>query len=363
MKNKFLIAAAALTVAFSSCEKEPQEIIEPTITDFPIPSTYNFDNVDYSGQTARLDMLDELTIYMKTGNIKGTVVDAAKLKNMYANVGSPFADADLNSNSKQLKNKTFTADIPQFEMWMDELAAASTSNVDGSNGTSGVVESLDGSKKYLFDSNGIEHIQLIEKGLMGAVMFYQGVSYYFENLGTQDNNTVTPGKGTDMEHYWDEAFGYFGVEKDFPANTNTRYWGKYCNGRDALMGCNKIIMDAFLKGRAAISNKDMVARDEAKQVIIKEWERVSAATAMHYINSAKKNFSDDALRNHALSECIAFTFSLKYNLNKKISQADIDKILDEHIGDNLYEVTIQNLNKALDLLASTYDLESVKNQL
>ena len=65
-------------------------------------------------------------------------------------------------------------------------------------------------------------------------------------LNGQVLSTVEEGKGTDMQHHWDEAFGYFGVPTDFPTNTEGLVGlGKYCNKVDAQLGCNKIIMDAF----------------------------------------------------------------------------------------------------------------------
>lgn len=44
------------------------------------------------------------------------------------------------------------------------------------------------------------------------------------------------------------------------------------------------------------------------------------------MNSAKSNFSDDALRNHALSEAYAFIFSIAYNADKLISTTDLNTV-------------------------------------
>ena len=58
---------------------------------------YDFDNVSYSGQTARLNMLSELGSYAKSASEVGAnALDATAMKNMFANENSPFADADLN---------------------------------------------------------------------------------------------------------------------------------------------------------------------------------------------------------------------------------------------------------------------------
>jgi len=352
-----LLGAFLLT----ACNDDPEDEIS-----YDVPDTYNFENVDYSGQTTRLNMMEEMTAYMKTGN-EGAVLDAEKLKNMYANTGDAFDDDALNSASKDLKTKTFSLDQSLFEEYMDLIAEASQSaGQTGSNGTAGLVTSNDGAKTYLLAANGFEYTQLIEKGLMGACFYYQATAVYLdeERIGSAvDNTEVTDGKGTDMEHHWDEAFGYLGVPADFPSTTEgARFWGKYSNGRDALLGTNEALMDAFTKGRAAISAKDMDTKNEMIPVIRENWEKVAAGTAIHYINSALGSFSDDALRSHTLSEAYAFTLALKYNPDRIISTEQINEIF-ELIGDNLYEVSSDDLNTAKDKLADWYEMEDIKNEL
>ncbi|MCB0397818.1 MAG: DUF4856 domain-containing protein [Flavobacteriales bacterium] len=363
MKYIFPICLIGLIVTASSCKKEDPDPT-PEETGYTIPTTYAFTNVDHTGQTQRIAMLDELSSYMNTGKISGTVLDAQKMKDMYANAGNPFSDATLNGSGKQLKNKTYAADQSLFDSYFDNLALASQSTVAGSNGVAGVVaSSSDASKTYLLDANGIEYNQLIRKGLMGAIFYYQATSYYLENIVTDDNNTVTSGEGTAMEHHWDEAFGYFGVPVDFPTNTSdAAYWGSYSNQRDAVLGSNKTMMDAFLKGRAAISNKDYTSRDEAVTTLREMWERICVGSAIHYLNSVKLNLANDGVRCHELSECLGFIYSLKYNVDRKITDSQITDVLN-HIGTNLYNVTATDLDNARDLLSTIYGLDDIKNIL
>ena len=333
---------------------------------YTVPTTYNFENVSYSGQTTRLNMLEEMVTYMKTANTSGTTLDAQKLKDMFANQNNAFSDPNLNTADKQLKSKTFELDQAKFEGYMDNIAQASTSTEAGKNGVAGVVVSNDGAKKYLFDANGFEYTQLIEKGLMGATFYYQIAEVYTRDskIGPTVNNTdVTPGKGTDMEHHWDEAFGYYGVPVDFPANKNgIRFIGKYSNSMDGMLGTNKLAMDAFLKGRAAISNDDMTAKDEAADEVRQAIEKIFAGTAIHYLNGAKQDFADDALRNHQLSEFLAFFGGLKYNSDKMITDAQMTEVLG-YVGTNLYEVTVENITKARDKISQIYELDDVKDIL
>lgn len=368
MKKVALItcAIAVSSLAYSGCKKDEVEP-SPTSPNYTVPSTYNFTNVNYSGQTQRLDMMSALGTYMKTGNTPNTVLSATQMKNMYSNSGSPFGDSTLDNCGKQIKNKVYPADQMLFEQYMDSLALTSTSVVAGSNGIAGVVTSpSDPNKKYLCDANGVEWGQVIEKGIMGACFYYQATAHYFDaaQIGTGvDNTTVTPGEGTDMEHHWDEAFGYFGVPIDFPTNTTgIRYWGKYCNERNAIMGTNATMMDAFIRGRAAISNNDHTTKDAQVSVIRTNWDKYLAATIISYLNKAKADIADDAKRNHSLSECRGFLLALKYNPVRVINDTQIGQV-QGYIGNNFYNVTIANLDLARDLVSSIYGLDSIKNSL
>jgi hypothetical protein len=369
---KTICTAVISLLLISSCEKKKTEpkkepIKETPTNTYTVPLTYNFSNVSYKGQTERLDMLTEMKSYMSSGNTKGTVLDAQKLKDMYANVNSVFSDGALNNSGKRIKDKVFAPDQNIFEVYMQHIAAASQSTVNGAEGVAGVVvSSNEPNKKYLCDAQGVEWTQVIEKGLMGALIYYQSVAVYLsaDKIGSGvDNSNVVDGQGTSMEHAWDEAFGYFGVPKDFPTNTNgVRFWARYCNDRNALLDCNKTIMNAFIKGRAAISNKDYVTRDAQVVIIRDAWERVIAATIISYVNSTKSKITDDAIRNHNLSEVKGFLMNFKYNPTKKMSNAEITE-LETLLGTNYYAVSISNLDQIKEKLSSTYNLETVKNNL
>lgn len=332
-------------------------------SDYTVPTSYDqFDNVDYSGQTERLDMLAEMTTYMKTGNdaANTTVIDATKLKDMYANINSPFSDADLNASTKKIRSKTVTTEQVKFDSYMDALATTATSkNMTASNGQAGIVTTNDGASSYLVNDKGVEWTQIIEKGLMGACFYYQGTSVY---LGTgkmddADNETVTPGQGTEREHHWDEAFGYFGAPEDFPTNTtNLRYWAKYTNLHEGVYPLNAKIMDAFLEGRAAISNKDADGRDQAIATARKNWELVVGATALYYLNKTIDEMGtngDAAVKHHAMSEGYAFIMGLKYGTGAStITTANVDQILADAFGSadplmaDFYSVTTAKLEAA-----------------
>ncbi|HBS20493.1 MAG TPA: hypothetical protein DEA66_06570, partial [Flavobacteriales bacterium] len=172
------------------------------------PATYEFtdangnNTVSYTGQRQRLNMLSEMTSYLKSANTPGTALDAATLLAMYANDGYTWDDTeglDMTGSSKQLKNKTvggevFYTDI--FEGYMNGIAEASATTeagvTDGSAGQTGVVLSTTNpAKQYLQDGQGQEWTQLIEKGLMGACFMYNISSVYLAS-GKMDVDNSTP---------------------------------------------------------------------------------------------------------------------------------------------------------------------------
>lgn len=338
------------------------------------PSTYTFtrDNkstVSFSGQVTRMDMLSEMVTYLKTANTPGTALDEDKLKNMYANENSPFTNGDLNSSTKNLKSKTAGGDQSiqgVYENYFKAIAAISATTVsgkfEGEKGKAGVIQS--GTKQYLFNELGQEYTQLIEKGLMGAVMMHQ-ISHVYLGEGKMnvDNEKVVEGKSyTTMEHHWDEAFGYMFGTVDFPAQGTDRFWGKYCNKRDDALGSNKKIMDAFINGRHAITQKDLTARDENIAIIREELEKVCAGTAIHYLKASKDELANDVLRNHTMSEAIAFMGNLLYAKDGKVSKAQIGA-MQAKLGSDFYAVDAAKITEVIDELVTAYGFESVKDKL
>ncbi len=352
--QKIILFSLLLGTAVS-CKKEKDEEPTPVPTGYSVPTTYSFTNVSYSCQSGRIIMLDSISNYMKRGN-SGAVLDATVMKNMYANTGNPFGNAALDASGKQLKDKTYIPDQAYFDNLFDSLAALSLSGTNtGSNGVAGIVtSSADPSKKYLLNRNGLAYDQLIKKHLMGAVFYYQAVEIYLANLATNDNNTVIAGEGSVMEHSADEAFGYLGVPIDFPATTTSvKYWGSYIEEVNAAVNSSAPLMSAFLKLKAAISNKDYTTRDAQIIVVREQWERVVAASAVLELTDARDNFANDAVRNVKLSEAIGFISSLKYNSNKKITQTQIDAALNA-LGSNLYTISVANIDSAISTINSVY---------
>lgn len=361
----------------NSCEYPAEEL--------EVPSTYNFVDADgnstvsFSGQQIRLEMLSEIVTYMKTANTSGTTVDATILKGMYANNSHTWTDANslgMTGSSKQLKNKTayVTADgSPDagiqlyFEDLMDSLAVASTSSDIGSTGVTGVWPNDGVSGPYLMNGDGHEFTQLIEKGLMSAVLASQMTVNYLGTIADDNNTDLEDGKNyTEMQHHWDEAYGYFTSSIDYPTSGTDRFWGKYADGRETLLQSASKISEAFRKGRAAIDAQEYDIRDEQVDIIRDEMEKLQAACAIHYLNGAKDDIANNTTRNHKLSEVYAFLHGMKFGYNSisevGMTASEIDQALG-YIGTNFNAVSVTYLNMAIDLIASKTGLSNVKNDL
>lgn len=373
MKAKYISMFAIAALALTACNDDEEE--DPTVPEssYTIPTTYSFtdiagnNTVSFQGQTDRLNQLGIMTTYMKTAHTPGVTVSPVNLKNMYANEGGNGGGNFDFSSTKDLKSKTASTfsnadDVKMvFEEMMENLAMTSQTTTDGNFeatlGTAGSIQS-DQSGPYLVDANGHEYVQFIEKGLMGAVFYNQITGVYLsdDKIGNQmDNSTpVDPENGkyyTEMEHHWDEAFGYFSSSTTFPDNDDKRFWSKYSNTVDPILGTNEKIMDAFLTGRAAIANADMTTKEEMRDIIIAELEKVTAGTAIHYFNStiAAINENNTAGQVHVLSEAYVFLDNMRFNPNATISTLEINALLDQ-LGIDFYNISVPELAAVRDQL-------------
>ncbi|MEJ6505851.1 MAG: DUF4856 domain-containing protein, partial [Crocinitomicaceae bacterium] len=249
-----------------SAEKDDESCTYNVAPAYTVPTTYAFTDADgnstvsYGGQTSRMDMLSEMTSYLKTANNGGAQLDEATLLSMYDNSYTGWSNQDLVGNGKQLKSKTSLGDAGvqgQFESWMVGAAAA-TPPAEG----------------YLQAETGQEWTQLIEKGLMSACFASQMTSNYLAGIEGDDNSVaVDPAAGkyyTEMEHHWDEAYGYFTDAVDYPISGVDRFWGEYANNTlETLLGSATAISEAFRTGRAAIA-AGIISDVPAQVAIIQE---------------------------------------------------------------------------------------------
>lgn len=355
LKQRLLIVGLiASPFFFTSCDDD--STVEPS--DNNVPATYSFENVDYSGQTIRQDMLQEWVDYMKTANTPGVELSHVVMGNMYANIDNPFSAAELNESGKQLLDKTEFTEQVYFQQLILDFAQDTEAAGDtlGDAGRPGVINSVSGSNAYFFSAKGKEYTQLIEKGLMGAVFYHQIANVYLTDTKIGDGIALA-----DKQHHWDEAFGYLGMPEDYPNGTG-RFLGKYIIGREDAIGSATKIMDAIIAGRHAINNGNESEKSAQAAIVVSELERAIAATGVHYLNSALNNLQDPSIFLHAISEAEAFIFSLKFNDNKSISGEEIDSLL-ASLGDDYYELSPEDINGIKDILVEKFNLQDVADSL
>jgi hypothetical protein len=334
--KKTILALSTLTAAFmmmTSCSKDKTS----DTPSYSVPTTYNFTNVNDSNQIMLLTMADQIVAKINTANsTPNTPVSAQALKDMMTNTNAPFNDSVLNLNGSGLKLADYcpAAMLSDLYGYFDSIEVYSNSSATAASGVAGVgASSVTASKKYLLSPNGLFYSQIVKK-LFNGLCAYQIANVYLKDSvsNTIDNNTVIAGRGTAMEHNWDQAFGFFGVPINFPATTTgLKYFGSYCNQVNAGMNSNTIIMNAFLTGRAAISGKDMATKDAQATLLISTFDKLDAACIVQEMHETNTNIeAGDAVAAYGtLSESIGFMRNLKYNTSgtRVITDAQIQQLL------------------------------------
>ncbi len=310
------------------------------------------------------------------------------------------------------------ADTPTklIEYWfnqLDDLAFA--------RGQSDVPLDPDGEpvEAVYLSADGHDLKQLIQKFLLGAITFAQASDDYLgddvDGKGLLSPNTREEGKSySTLGHAWDEAFGYFGAARDYPAYTDEELAGgegradytSYhdSDGNDKIdllreynfgnsINCakrdqgsaeatdfTKEAFDAFWAGRKLIvettGELDAAALETLKghrDTAIGTWEKCIAATVIHYINdvlddmdtfgTADYNFADHAKH---WSELKGFALGLQFNPSSPMQEgtrfADFhSKIGDAPVlpndagGQNAIDAYKTALQEARDMIRDAYE--------
>jgi hypothetical protein len=361
-----------------SCKKD--EVASPTTSlSYSVPNSYDFKNsngistVDFSGQKTRLVMLDQISALMG-----GTeAINEATLLAMYDGTG--FVVDSLNTSGKKLSDKTAASvdyfgginaeqlDIRnKFKALFKDAEVLTIGTAEASKGVSGYY--MDGTKKRYFNANGLEPQQVFVKGMMGACLLDQVVNNYLSklkldagsNVSNNTNKVVESGKTyTTMEHAWDEAYGYIYGNDNLTANPAVyKYWSTYINQVDAdpnFSGIKDVILKAFIRGRAAISNSDYTTRDAQITIIKKELAKVTAIRAVYYLNEGKTKLGthDGKAAFHALSEAYGFIWSLRFTQNPMtkvpyFSKEEVDAMMNDMIKDQNGLYAVNYLSPVLD---------------
>jgi hypothetical protein len=380
---KYALVAMAI-IGFTSCSDDDENLVPPVETPLrtkveystltpstPYASTFvdatSKSTVDFSNGNNRYKMFQAMNTYISTSISGNTLIDAAKLKNMFANTGNPFADSTkLNTSGVQLRNIVASswaaADAEpvraNFETLFGQIAEASKSlAVAGEPGKAGKIGT------YLVNAQGIEPSQIIQKSLIGSLQYdYIGNVLLTKGLDA-DNKAVVTGKNyTQLEQNWDEAYGLLTLNPIYLAGatdavrTSTEFaLGSY------VWEYNKPsyakIYPAFLKGRAAIVNNDKAELKTQADFIKAEFEKAIAAAAVGYLGKYN-TATTDAARVHAMGEGLGFIYSLRFaTINGGTAKFSDDLILGlVGSANGVWDLTPAKISAASDAIKAKFKL-------
>ncbi|WP_245625641.1 DUF4856 domain-containing protein [Flagellimonas eckloniae] len=378
-----------------SCSSDDSDDVDPIGIDNP--ATYVFEregetSVSFSGQTTRILMAEEII-----AKFQDETTTLEELTAMFAHVEgeSDFSDADLNASDKNILGKTaasfdfFSNNATDqvliradFESWIqaqvDEVYP--NWNVAAMAGAAGQI--ADGTSVRYITDKGLEMNQVFNKSLIGALMVDQMLNNYISSsvldpfTAANDSETLVTDKNyTDMEHDWDEAYGYaFGTAADLtdPRPTigeDDNFLNKYIGrveGDTDFAGITDDIFEALKLGRAAIVAKEYDVRNEQAEVLRELISEIIGIRAVYYLQQGK-NALDQTTPDygggfHDLSEGYGFIYSLQFTRQPNsdapyFTKAEVDAFLIDLLddGDNgLWDVTPTTLDAISTSIADRF---------
>ncbi len=311
MKNLFFFSSLLLgTIMFESCNSDSDKT--PTLT---VPATYDGSGFqsNTTSEKAILSELKTLVDELKKGRNAENTLSEAVLLGLY--------------DGKTLKTQTSSYYQSVVTDALKSAALASGKSYTPSSESTGGV--LNG---YLFDKNGLEPEQVVEKGMFGATLARTAFAIL-------DQEPISAANV-------DRALAALGGNPTFP-NTNTAAPGRtpdsylmtYAARRSDTTNKQSLynqLKTAFIKAQSASKNPSTFAAQykEARAEIKLTAEKINAATVINYcfsvINTMSQTNPTDAQKGsalHALGECVGFTHGWKTIAGKKITDNQIDELL------------------------------------
>lgn len=379
-RTAWLAPAAALM--FTACFESPNDSGSGD-AEVDVPTNYTFlgpdgqSNVVYTGQTTRLLLIHDIQSAARVAgaaDYTGGAITAASILKYYQHVDADSLEIRTTVASPLVPLHTR---YPQIQLTRSLHDKISSDTVIGYGVTADslvrrwaaqiAANSQDalklGTAEVYHDSNGMDLSQMLSKVLAGAVAYHQGTAVYMQPITTRNNVDLVNGANyTQMEHHWDEAFGYFGAARDYVSNYtdedlnnaslshkdangdgkidfgseyNFSMMGRYAGRRDlgiAGQDWSGDAFKAFVKGRALISSKQSADAIAAQRAIVADvWEKVYAANTITYIKNVKEKLATDSSTTRlgvsgAWSEMKAFAINLQFSPYKTATDADLAKI-------------------------------------
>ncbi|MFZ4633126.1 MAG: hypothetical protein ACOYNO_02855 [Saprospiraceae bacterium] len=303
----------ALVMGITACNDDDRD---PLV----VPTAYDGANFSTNAATELgvRQQLGNLVTEMKKGRTPGTVVSTAILYDLYNQTGTP--------SLVSVTAPYYAGRINWTDGFLQALSDASGTgytpgNPVGQGGTFGA---------YLFDENGLEMEQQVDKGLYGALLYN-----HFNHLAEGDVTEATV----------DQMVAIFGAHPDFSnsyqANLHANpdvFSANYAARRDKNDGNGYYtrIRDEFIKLQAAVrAGSDYNSeRNLAIADIRVCWEKANAATMINYLHLTISKLSatnptdvEKAEALHAYGETVGFLHGWRTLSPKTITDNEIDELL------------------------------------
>lgn len=195
---------------------------------------------------------------------------------------------------------------------------------------------------YLFDNEGLELEQMVEKGLFGAMNFF----YAHKKLS--GNITLAA---------IDQALALYGSNPSFP-NTPTAsktpkpdvFMANYAARRSDTSNVNSLynkIKVGFIKLQLGVKENNAIKISEGKAEVLNNWEKVNAATIINYCHSVITTMSNTTTTDlqkasalHAAGEAAGFIWGFKGLPAgaKTITDSQIDVIFNLIVGGPMFKI-------------------------
>ncbi|KZM42948.1 hypothetical protein OA92_09105 [Marinomonas sp. SBI22] len=296
-------------------------------------------SVSYSGQAARHVIHNSLKKTISKGQGKQDADQAAKLALYFEAKDADRAILDPVSKEGFAIKQTTVGEISKGKNLSSKAYKGAVTAWPGNMTGQEVLEDMIAKAAKVkggFDPvNGYDYTQLISKFTMGAVFYNQAVDGYLDeklnnSKKTNDKAYKEGAAYSAKEHYWDEAFGYFGapahaltldakslygIAKKDPKYFSAADYNKdgvvdlktemvyahayYAAGSDKSGKTNYLnnIVSAFYDGRALIHDAQGTKLDQAQMAKLNDyvntirvnWQQVIAEAAFKYAGSVYKD--------------------------------------------------------------------------
>lgn len=393
-------ASNSSTTRLDISNREPSELRY----EFKSHFDQNISSVSYSGQTARHALIEALKVYMthldrlvstqgvfETGQLVAILDlfftcpdDICADEAIMVQTASPVKQMSIGeiSTGKNLVAKLAGNDeLGQHKDWSSEFMGWGEDRITPerlirswfeqveqqaiqiSNGEPSQDPNGEEINRPDLSATGLDYTQLTQKFLLAAVPFSQAADDYLDDdlegkgLNSDHSQAVEGESYTELEHAWDEGFGYFGAARDYFEYSDDELaskggradyqgahdtnedgqidlisefnWGHALNAAKRDRGASTDLSAeaylAFYQGRALLAqhkgplNKTQFAELKAfRDTAILAWEKAIAATVIHYINEVLADMSKTdsyQFNEHAQhwSEMKGFALSFQFN--------------------------------------------------